>query len=63
MPMPPRTYRRLIVEPPQVRVQHTIKSQEGVIMAYKIANLLQFYLITMRRTIGADAQLSKTLEE
>ncbi len=32
-------------------------------MAYKIANLLQFYLVTMRKTIGDDALLSKTLQE
>lgn len=48
---------------PQSRVQHTIKSQEGVIMAYKIANLLQFYLFTMERTIGEEAQLTKALRE
>lgn len=32
-------------------------------MSYRIVNLLQFYLITMRRTIGSDALLSKTLQE
>lgn len=32
-------------------------------MSYQIVNLLQFYLITMRRTIGPDALLSKTLQE
>lgn len=32
-------------------------------MTYKIANLLQFYLVTMRKTIGAQALLSKTLQE
>jgi len=32
-------------------------------MAYRIANLLQFYLITMRRTVGSDALLSATLQE
>ena len=46
-----------------MRIQQTINSQEGVIMAYKIANLLQFYLVTMHRTIGAEALLSKTLQE
>ena len=44
-----------------MRIQQTIKSQEGVIMAYKIANLL--HLVTMHRTIGAEALLSKTLQE
>jgi len=47
----------------QLRIQQTIKSQEGIIMAYRIANLLQFYLITMRRTIGSDALLSSTMKE
>jgi hypothetical protein len=32
-------------------------------MTYKISNLLQFYLVTMERTIGAEALLSKTLKE
>jgi hypothetical protein len=47
----------------QLRIQQTIKSQEGIIMTYKISNLLQFYLVTMQRTIGAEALLSKTLQE
>jgi hypothetical protein len=46
-----------------VRIQDTVKSQEGVIMAYKIANLVQFYLVTMQRTIGADAVLTQALSE
>jgi Conserved oligomeric complex COG6 len=45
-----------------MRVQQTIRSQESSIVSYKIANLLQFYLMTMRRTIG-DALLSTTLKE
>jgi hypothetical protein len=47
----------------QIRIQHTIKSQDGVIMSYQIVNLLQFYLVTMKRTIGDDALLSRTLQE
>ena len=46
----------------QMRVQQTIRSQESSIVSYKIANLLQFYLMTMRRTIG-EALLSATLKE
>ncbi|OXG10479.1 hypothetical protein C366_06721 [Cryptococcus neoformans Tu401-1] len=49
--------------PLKLRIQQTIKSQEGVIMAYKIANLLQFYLVTMRKTIGEKAVLVQTLQE
>jgi conserved oligomeric Golgi complex subunit 6 len=45
-----------------MRVQQTIRSQESSIISYKIANLLQFYLMTMRRTIGEDALLSATLK-
>lgn len=47
----------------QVRVQQTVRSQESSIVSYKIANLLQFYLMTMRRTIGEQALLSTTLKE
>ena len=47
----------------QVRVEQTIRSQGSSITSYKIANLLQFYMITMRRTIGQDALLSTTLQQ
>ncbi|KDQ56782.1 hypothetical protein JAAARDRAFT_70472 [Jaapia argillacea MUCL 33604] len=49
--------------PLKVRVQQTVRSQESPIISYKIANLLQFYLVTMKRTIGEEAVLSKTLKE
>lgn len=49
--------------PLKIRVQQTVRSQESSIVSYKIANLLQFYLITMRRTLGENALLSKTLLE
>ncbi|KAI0373041.1 oligomeric complex COG6 [Pilatotrama ljubarskyi] len=49
--------------PLKVRVQQTVRSQESSITSYKIANLLQFYTVTMQRTIGKAALLSKTLEE
>ncbi|EIW66514.1 hypothetical protein TREMEDRAFT_34802 [Tremella mesenterica DSM 1558] len=49
--------------PLKMRIQQTIKSQEGIIMTYKITNLLQFYLVTMRKTIGDKALLCKTLQE
>ncbi|ORY21431.1 putative intra-golgi transport-related protein [Naematelia encephala] len=52
-----------LARPLKMRIQQTIKSQEGIIMAYKIANLVQFYLVTMRKTIGVDAMLSKSLQE
>lgn len=65
-----RYVRRLLDEdleklclPLKVRVQQTVRSQEGSITSYKIANLLQFYLVTMQRTIGSEAVLTKTVQE
>lgn len=49
--------------PLQIRVQQTIKSQEGSIMAYRIATLIHFYKITMERTIGTEALMSSVLSE
>ncbi|CAE6537103.1 unnamed protein product [Rhizoctonia solani] len=49
--------------PLKVRVQQTIRSQEGSITSYKIANLLEFYMIIMRRTVGEEAILSRALTE
>lgn len=49
--------------PLKVRVQQTIRSQESCIVSYKITNLLQFYMLTMQRTISEEALLSKTLQE
>ncbi|KAK4051597.1 Golgi transport complex subunit 6 [Microbotryomycetes sp. JL201] len=49
--------------PLKIRVQQTIKSQEGSIMAYRIATLIHFYRVTMERTIGEDALMSKVLAE
>ncbi|KAG8765755.1 Golgi transport complex subunit 6 [Ceratobasidium sp. 428] len=49
--------------PLKVRVQQTIKSQEGSITSYKIANLLEFYMITMQGTVGEEAILSRALTE
>ncbi|KAM0746224.1 oligomeric complex COG6 [Meredithblackwellia eburnea MCA 4105] len=49
--------------PLKMRVQQTIKSQEGPITSYKILMLIQFYKITVERTIGSDALLTKVLGE
>lgn len=32
-------------------------------MSYKIANLLHFYMLTMQRTLGEKAALSRVLQE
>ncbi|KAF9450271.1 COG6-domain-containing protein [Macrolepiota fuliginosa MF-IS2] len=49
--------------PLKMRLQQTVRSQESSIISYKIANLLQFYLLTMRRTIGDQAILTTTLQD
>jgi hypothetical protein len=49
--------------PLKVRIQQTVRSQQSCIVSYKIANLLQFYLVTMIKTIGATSLLSKTIQE
>lgn len=41
----------------------TVRSQESSITYYKIANLLQFYMLTMHRTLGDNALISQTLKE
>ena len=46
-----------------MRIQHTVKSQEGIIVTYRIANLVQFYLVTMQHTIGKEALLTRALQE
>ncbi|KAI5122053.1 hypothetical protein M0805_006037 [Coniferiporia weirii] len=49
--------------PLKTRVRQTVRSQESCIASYKVANLLSFYSLTMRRTIGDKAGLSDTLNE
>ncbi|GAA6015725.1 hypothetical protein JCM11491_002459 [Sporobolomyces phaffii] len=49
--------------PLKIRVQQTVKSQESSIMAYRISTLIHFYQVTMERTIGSDALMSKVLSE
>ncbi|ORY76293.1 oligomeric Golgi complex subunit 6 [Leucosporidium creatinivorum] len=49
--------------PLKIRVLQTVKSQEGPIMSYRIATLIHFYRITMERTIGEEAGMSKVLAE
>ncbi|KAH7908757.1 oligomeric Golgi complex subunit 6 [Hygrophoropsis aurantiaca] len=49
--------------PLKARVQQTVRSQESSIVSYKVANLLEYYMLTMKRTIGQDAVLCKTLDE
>jgi hypothetical protein len=44
-------------------VQQTVRAQESSITAYKLANLLGFYSLTLRRTLGPTAVLSATLQE
>lgn len=47
----------------QIRVQQTIKSQEGSLMTYRIATLIHFYKVTIERTVGVDALMVTVLTE
>lgn len=49
--------------PLKVRIEQTVTSQEGCITTFRLASLIQFYRVTMERTIGSKAALSKTLSE
>lgn len=44
------------------RVEQVIQSNEEVIPAYKLANLINFYLITFRKLLGEDANLCKLVK-
>lgn len=45
----------------QQRIEQVIQSHEETIMAYKIANLLNFYRVTFSRLLGHDSVLLETL--
>lgn len=49
--------------PLKLRIQQTLRSQEGSVTSYRLAHLVQFYRITMEKTIGSRATLSRTLGE
>ena len=49
--------------PLRSRVLQTVRAQESALSAYKVARLLQFYALTMSRTLGARALLATTLGE
>ncbi|KAG9308405.1 oligomeric complex COG6 [Chiua virens] len=49
--------------PLKVRVLQTVRVQDSSLLSYKIANLLQYYMFTMQRTIGDQSILSQTLSE
>jgi hypothetical protein len=49
--------------PLRSRVLQTVRAQESALSAYKVARLLQFYALTMARTLGARALLTTTLGE
>ncbi|KAA1107271.1 Golgi transport complex subunit 6 [Puccinia graminis f. sp. tritici] len=51
------------IRPLKIRVQQTVNSQEGSLIACQLASLLEFYQLTMAGTIGPDAKLTKTLSE
>ncbi|KAF8132974.1 oligomeric complex COG6-domain-containing protein [Boletus edulis] len=49
--------------PLKVRVLQTVRTQESSIVSYKVAHLLQYYMLTMQRTIGDHSLLSQMLQE
>ncbi|EST07420.2 Conserved oligomeric Golgi complex subunit 6 [Kalmanozyma brasiliensis GHG001] len=49
--------------PLNLRIQQTLRSQEGSVTSYRLAHLVQFYRSIMAKTIGSRASLSKTLGE
>ncbi|CDS02132.1 hypothetical protein [Sporisorium scitamineum] len=49
--------------PLKLRIQQTLRSQEGSVTSYRLAHLVQFYRSTMDKTIGTRAGLSRTLAE
>ncbi|KAF9943091.1 Golgi transport complex subunit 6 [Mortierella alpina] len=49
--------------PLKSRVEQVLISQANAITAFKISNLIKFYLATIERAIGPEASLSKTLHE
>ncbi|KAN0064999.1 Golgi transport complex subunit 6 [Thecaphora frezii] len=49
--------------PLKIRVEQTVRSQEGSVTTYRLAHLVEFYRLTMEETIGTQAALSRTLRE
>lgn len=47
----------------QIRIEQTVRSQEGCITTFKLASLVHFYRVTMDRTVGTKAALSRILGE
>ena len=43
------------------RVEQVIQSDEDPVLAYKIANLIDFYRVTFRRLLGSESSLLETL--
>ena len=49
--------------PLRTRILQTLQSQEGCITTFKLASLIDFYRLTIIRTLGSRASLSRTLQE
>ncbi|KAI6030195.1 oligomeric complex COG6 [Pisolithus marmoratus] len=54
---------RKLCMPLKLRVLQTVRAQDDSIVCYKVANLLQYYTLTMQRTIGDRSIVSDTLRE
>ncbi|KDN53061.1 oligomeric complex COG6 [Tilletiaria anomala UBC 951] len=48
--------------PLQTRIVQTVRSQEGCVTTFRLANLIDFYRLTITRTVGSKAALSRTLQ-
>lgn len=49
--------------PLRVRIEHTVRSQEGCITTFRLASLIQFYRVTMEQTLGTKAAMTITLKD
>ncbi|KAL2613897.1 hypothetical protein R1flu_025589 [Riccia fluitans] len=52
-----------VCRPFKVRVEQVLQSQPGLILAYKLSNLLEFYSHTVSELLGESAALSVTVRE
>uniref|UniRef100_A0A0D6R0W8 Conserved oligomeric Golgi complex subunit 6 n=1 Tax=Araucaria cunninghamii TaxID=56994 RepID=A0A0D6R0W8_ARACU len=50
-----------VCRPFKVRVEQVLQSQPGLLLAYKLSNILEFYTYTISDLLGEEAALSATL--
>jgi hypothetical protein len=52
-----------LVPPLKSRIGQTARAQESALVSYRLAGLIRFYALTMRRTLGKQATLVTALQE